>query len=172
MADNYLENRMEEYRSGRLAARSRTTPSMRSPRKNNGLVLSYGPMVTVMVADEVTPLLDAAVATFTAVGCRVAFTAGDAKRGTELAQRTGARYYPSSVAPSSMTADVAARWGEVEVAVTFGASSTLLPAGARVIDAAKLESSLTNDSETAPPAARIARHILYLAHPDNTFLLG
>lgn len=175
MADNYLERRMEEYRSGRLASKSRTTPSMRSPRKNNELVLRYEPMVTAMVADEVTPLFSATVAAFTAVGCRVAFTAGDVKSSTELAQRTGARYYPPSVTPSDMMADVASRWGEVEVAVVFGGDTPLaelsLSEGVRVIDAASLETSIPSCMLTDIPPSRLARHILYLAHPDNAFLL-
>lgn len=168
MADNYLENRMEEYRSGRLATRSRTTMSMRSPRRADTLTLRYTPMPVMIIAGSLTPVVAETVAAFTAVGCRVAFTCTDAKEGNALAQRTGARYYPASFTPQGIADDIAGRWGAPEVTVTFDGISVPgvdgTPAAAmRIIDA-------TRYATASAPARNIARHILYLAHPDNAWL--
>ena len=120
MADNYLENRMEEYRSGRLASRSRSTQAMRAPRRADTLTLRYDPMTALILADALTPVVAETVAAFTAVGCRVAFTCADVKEGNALAQRSGARYYPATFTPGAIADDIAARWGgRPDVTVTF-----------------------------------------------------
>lgn len=173
MADNYLEKRMEEYRSGRLASVSRTTPSMRSPRKNNQLSLSYDPMVVVIKGGTAGDELAETLSAFTSVGCRVAFTACDPKACTSLAQRYGARYYPEGYDFGSMLADVTSRWGDPAVLVAFtgeenecnSADGCLpgLPSSVRILDASAFIGRA--------PASVIARHLLYLAHPSNAFLL-
>ncbi|MCM1051417.1 MAG: hypothetical protein NC349_05595 [Paenibacillus sp.] len=173
MADNYLEKRMEEYRSGRLASTSRSTPSMRSPRKNNQLSLSYDPMVVVIIGITPGEELAETIMAFTSVGCRVAFTSGNPKASTALAQRSGARYYPEGYAWDAMLADITSRWGEPAIFIAFtsdaddgtsvAVSCRSLPPSTRIINA----SALTGRA----PARVIARHLLYLAHPSNAFLL-
>lgn len=171
MADNYLENRMEEYRSGRLASRSRSTQAMRAPRRADTLTLRYDPMTALILADTLTPVVAETVAAFTAVGARVAFTCADVKEGNALAQRSGARFYPATFTPDAIADDIVARWGgRPDVAVTFDgiavheADSTPAPS-TRIIDAACYATA-------SAPARNVARHLLYLAHPDNSFLIG
>lgn len=162
MADNYLEKRMEEYRSGRLASKSRTTTAMRSPKRHDTLTLHYPPMTVVVIAAELPPVIAETIVAFTGVGCRVAFTAADSKEGNALAQKSGARFYPSTFTLDAIIADLTARWGaEPDLSVTFTDAASC--GSRRSINAAKWL--------TSPAAANItARHILYLAHPDNTFL--
>ena len=171
MADNYLENRMEEYRSGRLASRSRSTQAMRAPRRADTLTLRYDPMTALILADALTPVVAETVAAFTAVGCRVAFTCADVKEGNALAQRSGARYYPATFTPGAIADDIAARWGgRPDVTVTFDglavhAADSTPAQSTRMIDA-------TPYATASAPARNIARQLLYLAHPDNSFLIG
>lgn len=166
MADNYLEKRMEEYRSGRLAVRSRTSSSMRAPRRNDSLTLRYEPMTVAVIADGMHPVVAETIGAFTAVGCRVAFMAADVREGNAVAQRTGARYYPASLGIEGMLADMISHWGgSPEVAVSFMPSSSPVGVASRWIDASRW---LTD----SPASSVLARHILYLAHPDNAFLLG
>ena len=166
MADNYLEKRMEEYRSGRLAVRSRTSSSMRAPRRNDSLTLRYEPMTVAVIADVMRPVVAETIGAFTAVGCRVAFMAADVREGNAVAQRTGARDYPAALGLEGMLADMTAHWGcPPEVAVTFMPSLSPRGVASRVIEAYRW---LTD----SPDPSVLARHILYLAHPDNAFLLG
>lgn len=181
MADNYLENRMEEYRSGRLAVRSRTSSAMRMPHRSDTLTLHYAPMPVVIIADDINPVVAETVGAFTSVGCRVAFTAGDAKEGNAMAQHTGARYYPSSFTTERILSDFTAHCNaHLEVIVSFLPASLTSPAidthVTRLIDASSLFATLSCSSQSQPPSSVapsiLARHILYLAHPDNAFLIG
>ncbi len=169
MADNYLEKRMEEYRSGRLASRSRTSASMRAPRKNNQLTLAYPSMTVVIFAGALDGIVDDTVAAFAAVGCRVAFTADDGASSARLAQRTGARFYPSAISADDIIADISARWSAPDVALFFtpvGEAGKVLPTSVRMIDAQRLVGRHPDVS-----ASMLARHLLYLSHPDNAFLI-
>ena len=84
---------------------------------------------------------------------KVAFTSGDPKGSSILAQRTGARYYPSSFTLDAIVGDIAERWGDIDVVVDL-----------RIIGPENV------DGNTAADTASVARHILYLSHPDNTWL--
>jgi len=77
MADNYLEKKMEEYRTG---AR-RTMHRAKKPR-------------AVFISDVFSEKGQAALKACQASGdCDIAFTATDYKKGSRLAQATGARFY-------------------------------------------------------------------------------
>ena len=66
----------------------------------------------------------------------------------------------------TLLADMTAHWGcPPEVAVTFMPSLSPRGVASRVIEAYRW---LTD----SPDPSVLARHILYLAHPDNAFLLG
>lgn len=99
MADNYLERRMEDYRSGRGGSR-RLHASSRSGR----LSLPY-PHQYVLVLGGDTPAGRAVLEAFSHSGATVAFTAS--ADGAALAQQTGARYYPMTAAGA--IADMTAR---------------------------------------------------------------
>ena len=169
MADNYLENRMEAYRSGRLATHNRTSASMRAPRRSNQLTITYPPMTVLIVADESGGLVADTLSAFTSTGCRVAFTSPDIKVSTSLAQRTGARYYPAGMTFDSIMNDIMGHWGVPDVILLFDPDSDSigkLSESVRMINARRI---CENNRGTA--TAVLARHLLYLSHPDNAFLL-
>ena len=95
MADNYLERKMEEYRSGKAAApRRRLIPS--GARR---------PEVTVPVGDLtvlVAGIDEQLVKAFADAGARVRFcnTADEdsASAGRKLAEKSGAQYFPFDIA--------------------------------------------------------------------------
>lgn len=81
MADNFLERRMEEYRARQAAG---TLPR---PQR--------APEATAFVVDGLSAEGEKAVRSLRASGrYRVAFAGTDRRRGTALAQATGARFYP------------------------------------------------------------------------------
>ncbi len=77
MADNYLEKKMEEYRTG-------ARRMMRRAGKSRA----------VFIADVFSEKGMAALKECQASGdCHIAFTATDYQKGSRLAQATGARFY-------------------------------------------------------------------------------
>ncbi|MDY3858880.1 MAG: hypothetical protein SO006_08505 [Muribaculaceae bacterium] len=94
MADNYLERKMEEYRSGKSkpAVRRRLTPS---GQKSGQITLPY-PDVRVFVIGPDEKLIRA----FADAGAHVSFCCDDTERHKTLrllAEQTGARFYPLPV---------------------------------------------------------------------------
>lgn len=169
MADNFLENRMDEYRSGRLARKSRTTTAMRSPHRPDSLVIRFDGMAVLILAGEIDELVSATVRKFADVGCRVAFTADDRAGGNSLSQATGARYYPAQYGYEMMVSDMRERWrSDVDVVVDFVGSQNIHRSQSggnpRVIEARKW-------SGKGVMPEIIARHLVYLSHPDHAFLL-
>lgn len=120
MADNYLERKMEELRSGRLSAPSACPATTALPA--DALVLRY-PKLRVLIADDgLTPLGRAMVNAFIGVGCRVAFFATEADEARQFQQQTGARCYrlrDLSVATDvkAAIADLLRNWHDVDVVV-------------------------------------------------------
>ena len=102
MADNYLEKRMEDYR--------RAT-SARSVVSRRGLLF---PAVTVDVYPADAEGGEVMLRTLVAAGYKVSFGVTDASRGSALAGKSGARYYP--LMPEAVAADLAGR-GEPLAAV-------------------------------------------------------
>lgn len=87
MADNYIERKMEEYRSGKLSASTkRLTPTGQRP----GIVTFPIPRLKIFV-----PAIDAElVSAFANTGCRVSFCGSDRRAGMTIAERTGAKFFP------------------------------------------------------------------------------
>lgn len=94
MADNYLENKMDEYRRGLLGApvRRKITPS--GAAAGCASFLPFPPGLRVLVMCEKGN--DELIAALVNAGCRVAFTSTDRSAGAKLAQHTGARHIPVS----------------------------------------------------------------------------
>lgn len=123
MADNYLENKMDEYRRGVLSAPSRRkmTPSGHARGCASFLSFPVGLRVFVLAdhADEET------LKAMTDAGCRVAFTGLDKSEGTAVAQSCGAQYHPidpeDGEAVGRSLELIRSRWrGEADVLVSFG----------------------------------------------------
>lgn len=119
MADNYLERRMEDYRSGKL--------SVRSPHHAHGKSHIAGSAdlsgLRVIVTDGLSsPTASYIVNNLLQEGCKVAFMGADSKEGSKLAQASGAQFHPvrdtaSADALSAAVSHVTNRWGGVDVII-------------------------------------------------------
>lgn len=157
MADNYLERRMEDYRSGRGGSR-RLHASSRSGR----LSLPY-PHQYVLVLGGDTPAGRAVLEAFSHSGATVAFTAS--ADGAALAQRTGARYYPMTAAEAA--ADMAARGEGPDVVIVCDGSAPLSEIGHLIVitgQPADIPGAIVIAGTDLAQAARIA---LIAAHPAS-----
>lgn len=118
MADNYLENKMEEYRSGKNRKTViRRTPSGAKP----GTINVKFPPRRVFVTGGAGGIGRAIVEAFRQADCRVAFCDIDAKAGAATAQATGAQFYPVDVTDAD-TLDACVQriidsWGDLDVVV-------------------------------------------------------
>lgn len=120
MADNYLEKRMEEYRAGRLAPKTRVVvrDTRQMKREPGEYSLVFPPMRVAIIGGDVG-MVGALARKFRSVGCQVAICHGDSKNCTRIAQTEGCRYYPfdPQVAENRlrMIDDLTVRWGGTDV---------------------------------------------------------
>lgn len=116
MADNYLEKRMYDYRSGKLS-----TPSRRSAGVSSRSVRSALSQLRVLVTGGASGIGLAIVEAFRAEDCRVAMIDIDRVKGTHAAQANGSRFYCVDVSdPAAFGAamdDIFTRWGDIDVIV-------------------------------------------------------
>lgn len=153
---------MAEYRAGLLAPKTRTVVKSAASVAPNQLVLTYPQLnVLIMTDDASDQLLAETVKEFRSVECRVAFAAPTCRNLTELAQKSGARYYPIGEGRSAFSefekieVNLSARWGAIDVVVNFtGQGLGRVPEGAKVL---------------TPWSDCTARTLLILAHPDVNF---
>lgn len=132
MADNYLERKMEDYRSGRTAPR-RLTHTGDAP----GILRVKLQPHPVLVYDACGIHDETLISMLTGAGFKVAFTAADAAWGRSLAQRVGALFLPS---PDGAEELVQKRWGKVHVWHSCGK-----PAGSPLSYALHAIADLTDD---------------------------
>lgn len=158
MADNYLENRMADYRAGRLAPQHSRAVARHVP--DDALVLRYPSLSVAVCAPRCTPLVEYTVGAFRSVGARVALLCPDAQPCTALAQRSGARYYPGNIIPQRAGRDILERWGKLDMTVSFDAAP---------VPDAPIRLSVDGLNELNPQS--VARLILYASHPDNLPML-
>lgn len=184
MADNYLERKMEEHRSGggSFSYRKRLTPT---GRLSGNLVLKFPPR-RVFVTDGASSLGEVIVRAFREAGCRVAFCDVDPGRGTAVAQRSGARFYPFGVVDAM--ADVVRLWGGIDVLVNLNPASAAdatvflldqsvdaLTEYCRIIDIYPAESkvqgdypaSVTINSVIPGSPENVAKAALFISLPEN-----
>lgn len=123
MADNYLERKMEEYRSSSRAGNTRTSRSVRPRRRLEG--------VRVFVSGGASGIGRCIVESFIREGARVAFCDIDTRNGREFAQAAGARFYPCDVADAEAfdaTIDAAiSHFGDLDVIVNNAGISHFSP---------------------------------------------
>lgn len=157
MADNYLERRMDDYRSGRL----NTKPTPRTSLPKDALVLRYPAFALLVIAggseyDEVV------IEQLCRVGLKVSFTHPDHKAGTALAQRAGARLYPATMDMEQILADMDVR--------RTPASLVLVAEGCEVPACGPLPAfRYAHVPEVDMPVS--ARLLLFALHPDCRPLL-
>lgn len=114
MADNYLERKMEDLRSGRLSgslSRAVRRPMPSSPLASQRVLVAGG-------TDENGERL---VREFRQTGCRTAFLSADRKKGQLLAQECGARFYPCDAVDEAAIeyarTDLTRHWGGIDMLV-------------------------------------------------------
>lgn len=155
MADNYLEKRMEDYRAGKLAPKTRVAHTVTPARMPGDFTLSY-PELRALIFGGSVGLAGMVVEMFRKVDAKVAFCHADSKKCTPLAQATGSRYYPFDPSDESKTGrvidDLSGRWGGVDVVIDLrGASADDGEAG--------------EDGDSGS-LRRIASLLLLHSHPD------
>lgn len=128
MADNYLERRMEEYRSGALAKNKRNlSPSGNKPGKFS---IDFPPR-RVYVTGGASGIGAAIVKAFCDAGCRVAFCDIDPDKGTETARKCGAQFHPLDVTDvqvlEASLAKVRHAWGDIDIIINNVGISHFMP---------------------------------------------
>lgn len=118
MADNYLERKMDEYRSGNMQRHSvKRTPSGAKP----GTINVKFPSRRVFITGGAKGIGRAIVKVFRNADCKVAFCDNDTKAGTATAQATGAKFYPIDVADANALdaslMRVIEEWGDIDVII-------------------------------------------------------
>lgn len=118
MADNYLERKMEDYRSGKGGTSKIKRVSL-NPKQ--GTVNVKFPPRRVFVTGGASGIGRAIVEAFRKVDCRVAFCDIDTKAGMSTAQATGAQFYPVDVRDVNALEACMTRlldaWGDIDVIV-------------------------------------------------------
>ena len=118
MADNYLENKFEEYkqRKGMHPAPRRTAPKA----KPGDFVIKF-PSRRVFVTGGASGIGRAIVEQFRKADCQVAFCDINTKQGTLTAQATGAKFYPADVCDAAALDECISRiiedWGDIDIIV-------------------------------------------------------
>lgn len=118
MADNYLEKKMEDLRSGRLMQMSRAAA------RRGAWSLDY-PCRRVLVTDGACAIGRAVIGEFCRAGCKVAFCDTDDERGRATAYATGARFIHGDVRDAAVVAaavaDLGRAWRDIDVVVNTAA---------------------------------------------------
>lgn len=92
MADNYLEKKMEEYRSGAYRKPERRSPSGVKPHTAQLPCALRGAFI--IGSERLSPLLQACATALRSTSCRTAFCCTDKSFGNATAQALGLQYYP------------------------------------------------------------------------------
>lgn len=122
MADNYLENKMEEHRRSPAGA----LPRRYSPlgQRRGTASFSFGERNIIVAGCEAAPELAAAVIkALGETGSHVAFLWDDISRGSRLAQSTATRHFPW---PDTRKDDVRHAMGNIDFEVTVSENHILL----------------------------------------------
>ncbi|MCM1137345.1 MAG: SDR family oxidoreductase [Duncaniella sp.] len=125
MADNYLERKMEDYRSGKLALKAN------SRHRGSTLIPATGYDVELIGAQRVLVVGDCKAGVglemlkmYRSYGCKVAFCDTDSKQGAIVGQKHGCRFYPVDVAqPGNLDrvkSDLNKQWGGLDVTIVLG----------------------------------------------------
>ena len=137
MADNYLEQRMEDLRSGKL--RSASTSPTHANRK--GFIQIQFPPRRVLVTGGANGIGLAITRSFLKAGCKVAVFDVDKERGEELARNEGVRFYHVDLSDAGSVeasfANLLQSWRDVDIMVNnagIGAFKPLTEVGTEDFD--------------------------------------
>ncbi|MCM1021901.1 MAG: SDR family oxidoreductase [Muribaculum sp.] len=119
MADNYLENKMEEYRRGTY--RKHYQPRLSPNGQKAGTISFKFPQRRVFVTGGANGIGKAVVTEFRNANCNVAFCDIDTKNGNITAQATGAQFYHVDItnpeALESCLKKITDSWGDIDIIV-------------------------------------------------------
>ncbi len=117
MADNYLEKRMDDYRSGRLGRPVSVAAKRSRQGAVNELSVAFPPMRILVVSRGLSALAAEVVRLSRSLGLATALCSEAGREAMALSQSVGARLYTTSD-PSAVAADLARHWGGVDVVMT------------------------------------------------------
>lgn len=122
MADNWLENRMDDYRAGRLAAPHHKPTRPAAPTYSSLVPLAGSRIFIRCRSASASPSATALVRLLASTGCKVAFTDTDSVAGNRLAQDTGTQCHPIDIADEVALKRslelVTRRWGGIDFTVS------------------------------------------------------
>ena len=128
MADNYLERKMEDYRSGKSGGSK--TKRVSTTAKSGNINVKFPPR-RVFVTGGASGIGKAIVEAFRKADCRVAFCDIDTKAGNATAQATGAQFHPVDVRDADALEACMTRlleaWGDIDVIVNNVGVSGFVP---------------------------------------------
>ena len=128
MADNYLEQRMEDMRSGKLRGSSASQAAGQSPRKGY-LQITFPPR-RVVVTGGVNGIGLAITRSFLQLGCKVAVFDKDVA-GEEMARREGIRFYRVDLRDAEAVEraflDLLHAWRDVDIVINNAGVSIFKP---------------------------------------------
>ncbi|MBD5355441.1 MAG: SDR family oxidoreductase [Bacteroides sp.] len=138
MADNYLEQRMEDMRSGKLSASlshatSSTYGSWHASSQTNrkGFLQVAFPARRVLVTGGVNGIGLAIVRAYLRIGCKVAVFDIDKENGELLAKNEGIRFYHVNLADAENVEEsflnLLHAWRDVDIIVNNAGISTFMP---------------------------------------------
>lgn len=157
MADNYLEKRMDDYRSGKLSGRRVRSVSRKEGMAEGEMRICFPPMRILVAGGRLSPLAAVVVRQARAIGLNVAIMSDARKEASSLSQSVGARLY-LSMSAAEVLADLDRHWGGVDVVLADEDAGSDF-GEVRVVRLRQAEA----------PVGVLARFYLFLSHPENSF---
>ncbi len=128
MADNYLEQRMEDFRSGKLSTTNRQM--VYNSLRRNGLNIPF-PSRRVLVTGGANGIGLAIARAFLRTGCKVAVMDKDQKSGESLAHDEGVRFYHVDLSEreelENALSNLFSAWKDLDIVVSNAGISTFQP---------------------------------------------
>lgn len=170
MADNYLENKMEEHRRNQCGAGQRPAVRRTSPGLKPGqIAVDFPPGLRVVVTGGASGIGRAIVKAFRKIDARVDFIDRDIRLGNRVAQETGARFIPADIADAasldSAIGRIIADRGDIDIVVNNAGIARFTPLEELTAENFDLVTD-TNLRPAALIAAAIARHRASLPSPN------
>lgn len=162
MADNYLEKRMADYRSGRSALSVRKV----SLGPSAGRFAVKIPSVRILAIGDIMGSLEKTVTLLSQCGCKVAFAAEGNVENQKFSQRTGTLLVPvaedmSDAIKERIYEEMSDRWGGVDVVLCVGESNVSIEYGADNIRVLCINSGIKPYSRIYPTLC------VELSEPDS-----